>query len=169
VIATLTAHKLLGKTIFSHLAIHYLGIFTLGMFAAAMTYRPTSWPWKNRTATKLMAILLAAIFAGLCCYWGGADTPGVASEMLAGVTLAIWLIVWGGTGGIIESILQMGAALFRWHVQLQPVSPARAGDSTRMAIRDPSTAPERLAWIAYAAGDSDSRLHRRVVDIFPDF
>ena len=108
VIATLAAHKLLEKTLLSHLAIHYLGIFTLGMFAANVTYQPAGWPWKSALWVKLLALLISAAFIGLCYYWGGADTPSVPSEMLAGATLTFWLIVWGWPAGITKSILQWG-------------------------------------------------------------
>jgi len=102
---TITA---LDKTLFSHLAIHYLGIFTLGMLAAYVTYQPAGWPWKNARQMKLFALAICAVLVGLLYYWGGADTPSVPSEMLAGATLAVWLIVWGGPAGITKSILQWG-------------------------------------------------------------
>jgi peptidoglycan/LPS O-acetylase OafA/YrhL len=109
VVMTVAAHKLLGKTILSHLAIHYLGIFTLGMFAAAVSYGESPWPWNNASLTRILAAAATLVMVALCYYWGGADTPALASEMLAGATLTLWLIVWGrSTASISKSILQWG-------------------------------------------------------------
>ena len=113
VLATIVAHKLLGRTILSHLAIHYLGIFALGMFAASVPVdKAASWPWKSRGALFVLTLLMTGLFVGLCYWWGGADTPAVASEMLAGATLAAWLIFWRGPTGITKSILEWGPLYF---------------------------------------------------------
>ena len=113
ILATIIAHKLLDKTTLSHLAIHYLGIFTLGMFAASVPMDGGgSWPWKSRRAVLLLTLVTTALFVGLCYWWGGADTPALASEMLAGATLAAWLIVWRGPTGITKSILEWGPLYF---------------------------------------------------------